>query len=103
MPLTVLNHQHGLLQPNARYIKYESLATPVSELIISFGIAAVVYFGGSQVLSERMTSFDFNRFHWSDGNAFQTVTKLQGSYSTLQRSAGAAERVFKLLDEPKKL
>ena len=30
----------------SRFIKYESLATPVSEVIISFGIAAVIYFGG---------------------------------------------------------
>lgn len=86
-----------------RYIKYESLATPVSELIISFGIASVVYFGGSQVLSERMTSFDLIAFIGAMVMLSRPVTKLQGSYSTLQRSAGAAERVFKLLDEPKKI
>jgi subfamily B ATP-binding cassette protein MsbA len=82
-----------------KFIKYESLATPVSEVIISLGIAAVVYFGGSQVLSGRMTSFDLIAFIGAMVMLSRPVNKLQGSYSTLQRSAGAAERVFQLLDE----
>jgi subfamily B ATP-binding cassette protein MsbA len=82
-----------------KFIKYESLATPVSELIISFGIAAVIYFGGSQVLSGHMTAYDLIAFIGSMVMLSRPVNKLQGSYSTLQRSAGAAERVFHLLDE----
>jgi ATP-binding cassette, subfamily B, bacterial MsbA len=82
-----------------KYIKYESLATPVSEVIISFGIAAVIYFGGSQVLSGHMTAYDLIAFIGSMVMLSRPVNKLQGSYSTLQRSAGAAERVFQLLDE----
>jgi len=82
-----------------RFIKYESLATPVSEIIISFGIAAVIYFGGSQVLSGHMTAYDLIAFIGSMVMLAKPVNKLQSSYSTLQRSAGAAERVFDLLDE----
>ncbi|HEY3308151.1 MAG TPA: ABC transporter transmembrane domain-containing protein [Desulfuromonadaceae bacterium] len=82
-----------------KFIKYESLATPISEVIISFGIAAVVYFGGSQVLSGHMTSYDLIAFIGAMVMLSRPVNKLQGSYSTLQRSAGAAERVFHLLDE----
>jgi subfamily B ATP-binding cassette protein MsbA len=86
-----------------KYIKYESLATPVSEVIISFGIAAVVYFGGSQVLSGHMTSYDLIAFIGAMVMLSRPVNKLQGSYSTLQRSAGAAERVFHLLDEQRNI
>jgi subfamily B ATP-binding cassette protein MsbA len=86
-----------------KFIKYESLGTPVSELIISFGIAGVVYFGGSQVLQGHMTSYDLIAFIGSMVMLSKPVNKLQGVYSTLQRSAGAAERVFQLLDEPKKI
>lgn len=82
-----------------RFIKYESLATPVSEVIISLGIAAVVYFGGSQVLAGRMTSYELIAFIGAMVMLSRPVNKLQGAYSTLQRSAGAAERVFHLLDE----
>ena len=82
-----------------KFIKYESLATPISEVIISFGIAAVVYFGGSQVLSGHMTSYDLIAFIGAMVMLSRPINKLQGVYSTLQRSAGAAERVFQLLDQ----
>lgn len=82
-----------------KFIKYESLAMPVSETIISFGIAGVVYFGGSQVMSGRMTASEFFSFITAMVMVFNPIKKLQGAYNALQRSAGAAERVFKLLDE----
>ncbi len=90
-------------QQMRKYIKYESLATPVSEAIISFGIAGVVYFGGSQVMSGRMTALELIAFIGAMVSLSRPVNKLQGSYSTLQRSAGAAERVFELLDEPRNI
>ncbi len=86
-----------------RFIKYESLAMPVSETIISFGIAGVVYFGGSQVMSGRMTASEFFSFIAAMVMVFNPIKKLQGSYNNLQRSAGAAERVFGLLDEPRSI
>lgn len=82
-----------------RYIKYSSLATPISEMITSFGIAAVVYVGGSQVLSGRMSASEFFSFITAMIMLYTPVKKLQSSYNIVQRSAGAAERVFSLLDE----
>ena len=81
-----------------RFIKYESLAMPISEVIISFGIAAVVYLGGSQVLSGRMSPSELFSFIAAMIMLFNPVKKLQGSYNVLQRSTGAAERVFNLMD-----
>jgi len=86
-----------------RFIKYESLAMPVSETIISFGIAAVVYFGGSQVMSGQMSASEFFSFVAAMIMVFTPIKKLQGSYNTLQRSAGAAERIFRLLDEKRRI
>lgn len=82
-----------------RYIKYSSLATPISEMITSLGIAAVVYVGGSQVLSGRMSASEFFSFITAMIMLYTPVKKLQSSYNVVQRSAGAAERVFSLLDE----
>jgi subfamily B ATP-binding cassette protein MsbA len=84
-----------------QYIKYDAMSMPVSETIISFGIAAVVYFGGSQVMSGRMTASEFFSFIAAMVMVFNPIKKLQNSYNSLQRSAGAAERVFRLLDEPR--
>lgn len=81
-----------------RFIKYESLTMPVSETIISFGIAGVIYFGGSQVMTGRMTASEFFSFITAMVMVFNPIKKLQSSYNTLQRSAGAAERVFTLMD-----
>jgi len=81
-----------------RFIKYESLAMPVSEAITSFGIAAVVYLGGSQVMSGRMTPAELFSFIAAMIMLFNPVKKLQGSYNVLQRSTGGAERVFDLMD-----
>ncbi|ABL00623.1 ABC transporter ATP-binding protein [Pelobacter propionicus] len=86
-----------------QYIKYDAMSMPVSETIISFGIAAVVYFGGSQVMSGRMTASEFFSFIAAMVMVFNPIKKLQNSYNSLQRSAGAAERVFRLLDEPRRV
>ncbi|MEI6306444.1 MAG: ABC transporter transmembrane domain-containing protein [Deltaproteobacteria bacterium] len=86
-----------------RFIKYESMAMPVSETIISFGVAGVVYFGGSQVMSGRMTASEFFSFIAAMVMVFNPVKKLQAAYNVVQRSAGAAERVFSLLDQQREI
>ncbi len=82
-----------------RYIKYSSLATPVSEIITSFGIAAVVYMGGHQVLTGRMSASEFFSFIAAMVMLYTPLKKLQSAYNIVQRSAGAAERVFQLFDQ----
>jgi len=81
-----------------RFIKYSSLATPVTEMVISVGVAAVIYFGGSQVLSGRMSPSELFSFITAMIMLFTPVKKLQGSYNVIQRSAGAAERIFQTMD-----
>lgn len=86
-----------------KFIKYESLAMPVSEMIISLGVAAVIYIGGSQVMSGRMTASELFSFLTAMIMLFTPVKKLQGSYNVVQRSAGAAERVFQTMDEQRSI
>lgn len=86
------------LNQYSKYMKYESLAMPVSEMIISLGIASVVFLGGSQVMSGRMSASELFSFIAAMIMLFNPVKKLQGSYNVLQRSAGGAERVFQLMD-----
>lgn len=86
-----------------RYLKYDSLAMPISELIISFGVAAVVYLGGSQVMSGQMSASELFSFIAAMIMMFTPVKKLQGSYNIVQRSAGGAERVFELMDATRQI
>lgn len=89
---------NNYLKQYVKFIKYSSLATPVSELITSFGIAAVVYIGGKQVLSGQMSASEFFSFIAGMIMLYTPLKKLQTAYNVVQRSAGAAERVFGLLD-----
>lgn len=86
------------LQQYRKYIKYGSLATPVTEMIISLGVAAVIYVGGSQVMAGRMSPAELFSFITAMIMLFTPVKKLQSSYNVVQRSAGAAERVFQTMD-----
>lgn len=82
-----------------RSIKYESMSSPVMEMITSLGIAAVIWFGGNQVLRGEMSAPEFFSFITAMALVYTPVKRLIGSYNTIQRSLGAAERVFELIDE----
>lgn len=82
-----------------RTIKYTSLSSPVMEVITSLGIAAVIWFGGTLVMRGAMTAPEFFSFIAAMVMLYTPVRKLLSSYNVLQRSLGAAERVFEILDE----
>lgn len=79
--------------------KYEALHTPIMEIITSFGIAGVIWFGGSQVMAGRMTASEFFSFITAMVMLYSPVKKILGAYTSVQRSIGAAERVFEIIDE----
>jgi len=80
-------------------LKYEALHAPILEVISSLGIASVIWFGGSHVLSGQMSADAFISFVVAMGMLYTPVKKLLNVYSLLQRSLGAAERVFEIIDE----
>ena len=85
----------------AKFIKYDSMATPITEIIHSFGLAAVVFFGGHQVMSGQMSAPEFFSFIAAMMLVFAPIKRLQTAFNSVQRSMGAAERVFALLDRPR--
>ena len=80
-------------------IKYEALSAPIMEFITSFGIAAVIYVGGSSVIQGKMSASEFFSFITAMVLVFNPVKRLINSYNTMQRSLGAADRVFEIIDE----
>jgi len=81
-----------------RSIKYESLSTPMMEFITSFGVAAVVWAGGASVMGGKMTAPEFFSFVTAMVLMYNPIKKLSGTYNSIQRSLGAAERVFDIID-----
>jgi subfamily B ATP-binding cassette protein MsbA len=80
-------------------IKYEGVSVPVMELLTSLGIAGVLWFGGYQVISGAMKPEALLSFITAMILLFNPIKKLSGTFNTLQRSLGAAERVFSSIDE----
>lgn len=80
-------------------IKYSGLSSPVMEVITSFGIAAVVFFGGMKVMTGAMSATEFFSFITAMALVYSPIKKLTGSYNEAQRCLGAAERVFEIIDQ----
>jgi len=80
-------------------IKYEALTAPLMEGITSIGVAGVIWYGGYTVISGKMTSAEFFSFITAMALVYSPVRKLVNSYNVLQRSIGAAERVFEIVDQ----
>jgi subfamily B ATP-binding cassette protein MsbA len=80
-------------------IKYEGISVPVMELLTSFGIAGVFWAGLYMVRNGMLKPEDLFSFLAAMILLFNPVKKLNSTYNALQRSLGAAERVFDAIDE----
>ncbi len=86
-----------------RNIKYNALSAPITELLTSLGISAVIWIGGTMVLRGSMTSAEFFSFLTAMALVYKPVKSLNSSYNTIQTSAGAATRIFEIIDEKPEL
>lgn len=80
-------------------IKYNSISAPVIEMITSFGIAGVIWVGGSMVMGGKLTPSEFFSFLTAMVLVYKPVKSLNNSYNIIQTSIGAAVRVFEIIDE----
>ncbi len=80
-------------------LKYDSISAPAIELLGSLGIAGVFWYGLNRVISGAITQGELFAFGASVLLMYGPVKRLTKVSNTLQRSVGAAERVFETLDE----
>ena len=80
-------------------IKYDGLSAPIMEFIVSFGVAAIVWVGGTSVMQGEMSASEFFSFIAATILVFTPIKRMIVSYNLVQRSLGAAERVFEIIDE----
>jgi len=78
--------------------KVRNVVHPIMELLGSAGIAFVVFYGGSQVISGSTTPGAFFSFIAALLMAYQPAKSIANLNATLQEGLAAAARVFKLLD-----
>lgn len=75
----------------------EEAAHPMVELLTAFAVAAVIYYGGAQVLSGAMTSGDLLAFFTAFALMMDPIRKLNEVNIKLNHAAGAADRVNEVL------
>ncbi|MFW6034675.1 MAG: ABC transporter ATP-binding protein [Halanaerobiales bacterium] len=83
---------------NIKGVKIRAVITPIVELIIAFGMVFLLWYGGQEVFKGNMTVGDLPTFLGYLGILVSPVNILSRSYNILQKAAGAADRIFDLLD-----
>lgn len=76
------------------------LFRPVIEMLSSFSLALLVWFGGVRVLEGTLTFGTLFAFINYISMLFQPINDLAEKYNILQASMAASERIFMILDTP---
>lgn len=76
----------------------ESLASPIMETLTGIAIAAVVWYGGMQVIEEETTTGAFFSFMTALMMAYKPMKSLTSLNTALQEGLAAAKRLFLMLD-----
>lgn len=82
-----------------RYLRATALSGPLMEFLGSLIIAALIYFGGREILLGRMTPGEFSAFLTAFFLAYAPVKNLGKLNSELQRGLASADRIFQILEE----
>jgi len=89
----------AFFQPMMRYLRASSLLTPLMEVGASVVVAAILLFGGREVIGGRLTPGAFFAFLGAMGAAYAPIKNLARTNAELQRAWTSVERLFRLLDE----
>jgi ABC-type multidrug transport system fused ATPase/permease subunit len=75
-----------------------SIYSPAMAFASSLGIGLVLWFGGTQVLADKMTVGEMVQFLLYLGLFYEPISRLHGLNQMLQSARAASERVFDIMD-----
>ena len=94
-------------EDNAKYFKeflkikkVEALYPPTVELLASFIVGFLIFYGGMRIVEGELTAGTFFSFIIALIMAYEPVRKLGQNYNKIQQSVAVAERVKEILDLP---
>ena len=90
----------SLYQLYAKAAKVQAAASPMMELFTGFVIAAIIGWGGAQVMDGTTTPGMFFSFITALIMAYKPAKSLAGMNTQLQEGMAAASRLFSVLDTP---
>lgn len=79
-------------------VKVRALSSPIMEFFGGLGIAFVIWYGGSEVISGKTTAGTFMSFLACVLLLYDPVRKLSHLNNTIQQGMAAADRVFDLIE-----
>ena len=88
----------GYLQRTLSQIKLFGTFMPITEFLGSAAMAMILWYGGGEILRERLTIGELVAFISYMKLFFQPLRELSQKYSIVQSAMASAERIFQLLD-----
>jgi ATP-binding cassette, subfamily B, bacterial MsbA len=89
-----------LLRLYMKAARIKAFTTPMMEVLASFGIAGVVWYGGASVMAGGRTPGSFMAFLTAMLLLYDPFKGLTKTNNVVQQGLAAAGRVFEMLDEP---
>lgn len=80
--------------------KVRALSNPVMETLGGFGVCAIVFYGGYQVINGNSTQGTFFSFMAALIMLYEPIKRINEVNITIQEGISAGERIFALLDSP---
>ena len=82
-----------------RYLRATALSGPLMEFLGALILTLILWLGGREILSDRMSPGEFMAFLGCFFAAYNPVKNIARSNSEIQRGLASANRIFELLDE----
>ncbi len=83
--------------------KVRALSNPVMETLGGFGVCAIVFYGGYQVINGNSTQGTFFSFMAALIMLYEPIKRINEVNITIQEGISAGERIFALLDSPEEV
>jgi subfamily B ATP-binding cassette protein MsbA len=87
-----------LLKLTLKSISISALSSPFMEFLGGIGIAAIIFYGGYQVINGNSTPGNFFSFMTALIMLYEPVKRLTNVNNTIQQGIAGAQRVFSLID-----
>jgi subfamily B ATP-binding cassette protein MsbA len=79
-------------------VTINALSSPFMEFLGGIGVAAIIFYGGNQVIAGKSTPGTFFSFLTALIMLYEPIKRLTGVNNTIQQGIAGAERVFSLID-----
>jgi subfamily B ATP-binding cassette protein MsbA len=92
-----------LFKINLRYVRAQSLSSPLMELLGAVMVVGLLLGGRDQIVHGAMTTGEFMAFVYALLKLYEPVKRLTGINNAFQQALGASVKVFEYLDEAREI